>query len=63
MTVETGLSNDERELLLDLLLREERELPAEIRHTRNREVHEVLAARFKLVKSLVERMQMTPVMS
>lgn len=64
MTVETGFTEQERELLLDLLLREERELPAEIHHSRNNQVHEMLTARLKLVRSLLERMQQNaPVMS
>ena len=60
MDMQTVFTEAERELVLDLLLREHRQLPAEIHHTRQREMHESLQDRLKLVTALIERLQKTP---
>lgn len=54
-------SEDERQLLLDLLVKEHRELRPEIRHTDNREVRSTLKDRLALVDFLVERLEVVPV--
>lgn len=60
MNTQTVLSDAERDLLLDLLLREQRELPPEIHRTHNSESHEILQGRLKVVAGLLERLQQTP---
>jgi len=51
------ITPSERTLLLDLLLREQRELPVEIHHTRRHEAHDDLEERLKLVNGLIQRLQ------
>ncbi|HEY4761986.1 MAG TPA: hypothetical protein VIH42_15520 [Thermoguttaceae bacterium] len=53
-----NLSEAEKELLLELLEREQSELPVEIRHTRNSSMREELHGRAKLVRGLLDRMRM-----
>ncbi len=60
MDMQTVFTEAERELLLDLLLREHRQLPAEIHHTRQREMRESLQDRLKVVSSLLDRLQKAP---
>jgi hypothetical protein len=52
-----NLSEAERSLLLELLEREQSELPVEIRHTRNAVMREELHRRAKLVQTLLDRMK------
>lgn len=51
------LSEAERALIVELLEQEERDLPAEIHHTRTSEVKEDLRRRLDMVHRLLERMR------
>jgi hypothetical protein len=57
ITIE-NITETERALLVDLLNREEGELPVEIRHTRNSIIREELHIRAKLVHELLDRVRM-----
>jgi len=57
MNSQLSLSQDEWELLLELLERERAELPVEIRHTRHCEVRDQLHYREHLVDELLDRMR------
>jgi len=50
-------SDEERQLILQLLDKERRELPSEIHHTDNRGVREQLKHRLQSVERLLERLQ------
>ena len=53
-----NLSEAEKALLLELLEREQSELPVEIRHTRNSSIRVELHQRAKLVQKLLDHMRM-----
>jgi hypothetical protein len=53
---DSGLSTDERDLLVELLERERGELHPEIRRTRTGEFREGLRQRLRLVEGLLERL-------
>jgi hypothetical protein len=55
------LSDDERELLIELLECERNELPVEIHHCRNAAVRDELQARGELVRRLLGRLRPVPV--
>jgi hypothetical protein len=50
------LSSEERELLVELLHREQTNLPAEIHHTRTGKFREQLRRRMDLVQTLLTRL-------
>ena len=50
------LSEDEVALVLELLEREERELPSEMHHTRSADYRDALHRRLELVRGLVSRL-------
>ena len=50
-------SDEERQLLVQLLDKERRELPSEIHHTDNRNVREQLKRRLQSVEHLLDRLQ------
>lgn len=52
-----SLSDTEWELVLDLLVRERRELPAEIRHTDGRDYRHRLEQRLDVVEALIDRIE------
>jgi hypothetical protein len=58
MLATESLSEAERALLLDLLEREQKELPVEIRHTRNSAMREDLHRRAAMVHQLIDRMRL-----
>jgi len=51
------LSDEEWEIVLDLLERERRELPAEVRHTDNRAYRHRLEERLDTVEDLIRRLR------
>lgn len=55
------VSEEERQLLLELLAEERRELHPEIHHTDNRSMRHELKDRLVMVEHLLERMQSVPV--
>jgi hypothetical protein len=57
MSEQFSFSEEERELLIELLEREERELPSEIRHTRLTKYREGLHHRLDVVHNVLERMR------
>ncbi len=57
MCDEPRLSDEEWELITELLEREQSELPVEIRHTRNLDVRAGLQHRAALVRHLLERLR------
>jgi hypothetical protein len=57
MYEEPKLSDQQWELLVELLEREHNELPVEIHHTRNSAVREELHRRQEIVKELLERLR------
>ncbi|MEN6451622.1 MAG: hypothetical protein ABFC96_14110 [Thermoguttaceae bacterium] len=56
---EPRLTDQERDLVIELLEREQGELPVEIHHTRNSGVRAELHRRESLVRELLERLRMT----
>jgi hypothetical protein len=54
------LTQDEWELILDLLMREHNDLPSEIHHTNNSSVRADLQARMEMINKLLDRLR-TPV--
>ncbi len=58
---EPRLLDEEWELVVELLEREQSELPVEIHHTRNSSVHEELQHRMKMVRQLLERLRQVEV--
>lgn len=56
-----SLSQAELALIVELLEREQDELPSEIHHTDRREYHEKLQERLKRVDLLLERLRAAPV--
>jgi hypothetical protein len=57
MVEQPQLSAPEWDLIMQLLEREQNELPTEIHHTRTASVREELRARQEAVRSLLERLQ------
>ncbi len=57
MNDQVRLSDAEWALVVELLEREQGELPAEIRHTRVSTVREELRSRLEMVRRLLERLQ------
>lgn len=51
------MSEEEVELVLELLEREERDLPSEIHHTRLANYRDALHQRLELVRGLLERLR------
>ena len=54
-------TDEEIQLVLDLLQEERRELPPEIRHTDTARVKEDLEKRLQLVNALIQKLQHAPV--
>lgn len=61
MEQRTSFSEQEIELLVDLLRREREELPAQIHHTDSHDLRERFRQRQQTVESLLERLQKLPV--
>jgi hypothetical protein len=57
MYEEPRLSDEEWDLIVELLECERNELPVEIHHTRNASVHEELQHRAEVVQKLLERLR------
>lgn len=57
MYEEPRLSEEEWDLIVELLECERDELPAEIRHTRNSSVHDELQHRAQMVQDLLSRLR------
>jgi hypothetical protein len=51
------LTNEEWEIVQDLLERERRELPSEVRHTDKRDYRHKLEARLDMVESMIKRIE------
>jgi hypothetical protein len=54
---QTMLSEEEQALLVELLEREQRDLPAEIHHTRTPAVRDELHVRLRRVEQLLEKLR------
>ena len=54
---EPRLSDEEWDLIVELLECERNELPVEIHHTRNASVHEELQHRAEVVRKLLDRLR------
>ena len=54
---EPKLSDEEWDLVVELLECERNELPVEIHHTRNASVHEELQHRAEIVRKLLDRLR------
>jgi hypothetical protein len=57
MPTSTPWTNEEIQLILDLLQTERRELPPEIHHTDTARVKEDLEKRLQLVNALIQKLQ------
>ena len=57
MYEEPKLSDQEWDLLVELLEREQNELPVEIHHTRNSAIREELHLRLEKVRELLDRLR------
>lgn len=58
MLAQPNLSEQEWELIVQLLQQEQAELPVEIHHSRNQEFRDELRQRLNLVRHLLDRLQM-----
>ena len=61
MPISPAWTDEEIQLVLDLLQTERRELPPEIHHTDTARVKEYLAKRLQLVNTLIEKLQHAPI--
>jgi hypothetical protein len=61
MTDQISLSDNELQVMLDLLEEYRRELPSEIRRTDTIRVHDELQERLKVVDGLIDKLRHTPV--
>jgi hypothetical protein len=61
MEPRASFSDQEIELLVDLLQRERRDLPAQIHHTDSHDLRERFKARQHLIEALLDRLQKMPV--
>lgn len=59
MVRQPELTEQEWELILDLLQNERRDLPSEIHHTDTQRMHDELQQRLRMVIGLIERLQHT----
>jgi hypothetical protein len=57
MTYPIDLSERERDLILDLLHREQQQLPVELHRADRIEVHQILNARLETLDQLIQRLE------
>ncbi|HLJ15151.1 MAG TPA: hypothetical protein VKV15_11685 [Bryobacteraceae bacterium] len=58
MDTQPILSREEWQVVIELLEREQRDLPSEIHHTRTPNVHDQLHHRLELIQGLLDRLQL-----